>query len=97
MIPSLSQRNDCDVALHCTPKGVRAFSWCRGYKHSTPSGVVGVLFLNVRPPQSELTGGRVSTQPWAALRLMRTIPTRRDSGPPSCWAALKGKVTILGP
>ena len=35
--------NDCDVALHCTPKGVRAFYWCRGYKHGTPSGVVQVF------------------------------------------------------
>ena len=35
---------DCDVALHCTPKGVRAFYWCRGYKHGTPSGVVRVFY-----------------------------------------------------
>ena len=32
-----------DVALHCTPKGVRALCGYRGYKHGTPKGVCRLI------------------------------------------------------
>ena len=42
--PPVATKTIATVALHCTPKGVRAFCWCRGYKHGTPNGVVGSFY-----------------------------------------------------
>ena len=44
-ISSLSQLIELRRRVHCTPKGVRALCWCRGYKDGTPSGVARFLSL----------------------------------------------------
>ena len=36
--------NDCDVALHSTPKGVRCPFTSMRYKHRTPSGVMKFVY-----------------------------------------------------